>query len=131
MIRKYYIQILIFLCMAVNQVSVIWEDDLSLYRSISGKDGHPMYYFMWCLLDHYLHIIMALTGMYLLIKYPPDDKEFAIHTVLTSLIVICVEVLVYLYHGNSDWNERFYYFYLMFFTGSLIFYKIWNLLGAR
>ena len=128
MVRRYYIQIIIFCCMINNQVAKVWEGDDSLYRSISGEDGYPMWYHTWVLFDHNLHIILCLVGMILLLKYPlkGEFKEFAIFSVVCSLVIVLFESATYLYYGNNYMNEQLYYYYLGGFTASLIFYKSWN-----
>lgn len=66
--------------------------------------------------------------MILLLRFPlkGEYKSFSLFSLLTTLMILCTEFLLYLWSGNNYINEKIYYGYLIFYTASIVIYKIWN-----
>lgn len=128
MIKKYYIQILLFLILANNQIAKFWEGNTDRYISFSGVIGNRLEYHYWAVFDHWMQPFYFLSIIALSIAWPLTGgvKRYALFAVAAFTSIVSVEFFMYLNDGDNFRNEENYYYFLGAFLVALLIGKKWN-----
>ena len=123
-LKKYYIQLILFSVIISNQISNLWKDDKSKHVSFSGEIGFSNWFHYWLVFDHYIQYMIYLILIVLVLIFPlkGEFKNYAVASVLLYFSINAVEISYYLHQGNNNHNFNMFGCYLLVYgVGHAIF----------